>query len=203
MTTYNSDGQPTHNNKINVSSAGGIAVYADSLPVPVADPNGRSGWYYAKTAGAEKFNYYLYAQGNRALRLKDVKEYFFVGSVDTYVDSASTPFIVIYTKPLGAGDAGAWYRTKITYSLNVNTAMVQLGVRSQFSTLASTNTKFPYSQNHLNVVGVDGPNDPTEEIYTMSVHSDSGADNTTKILIANFGYCLHNRQEDVNIKLVA
>ena len=203
MTTYNSDGQPTHNNKINVSSADGIAVYAGSLPVPVADPNGRSGWYYAKTTGAEKFNYYLYAQGNRALRLKDVKEYYFVGSVDTYVNGSSTPFIVIYTKPLGAGDGGAWYRTKITYSLHINSALVQLGVRSQFSTIASTNTRFPYSQNHLSVVGVTGPNDPTEEILTMSVHSDSAADNTTKLLISNFGYCLHDRQEDVNIKLVA
>lgn len=205
MTVYNSDGIPTHNNKINAGSAEGMAVYAGSSPAPTADPNGRKGWYFKKTGGAEKFNYYLYAQGNRALKLKDIKEYYFVGSIDTWTNGSSSPFIVIYTKPLGDGnDAPAgWYRTKIVYMINSNSELVQLGVRTQFSTLKATNTKYPYSQTHLSLTDIVGLNNPDEEILTMSVHSDSaGADNTT-ILISHFGYCLHNHSKDVNIVLVA
>tara|TARA_R110002096_G_scaffold219640_1_gene407989 strand:+ start:1099 stop:1743 length:645 start_codon:yes stop_codon:yes gene_type:complete len=204
MTSYNSDGQPIHNNKINASSAEGMAVYADSMPAPTGDPNGRKGWYFKKTTGAEKFNYYLYAEGSRAVRLQDVKEYFFVGSIDTWTNGASAPFIVVYTKMLGDGnDAGAWYRSKIHYAIHSSSALVQLGIKSQFSTVTNTSTKFPYSQNHLSVVGGEGPRAPTEEILTMSVQSDSGAVDDTTILITNFGYTLHNRSEDVNIILIA
>ena len=74
MTTYNSDGIPIHNNKINASSAEGVAVYADSSPAPTGDPNGRKGWYFKKTSGAEKFNYYLYfvvQQSSRKKRKED------------------------------------------------------------------------------------------------------------------------------------
>lgn len=204
MTTYNSDGIPIHNNKINASSAEGMAVYADSSPQPTGDPNGRKGWYFKKTSGAEKFNYYLYAQGNRALRLKDIKEYYFVGSIDTWTDTGSSPFIVIYTKPLGDGnDAPAgWYRTKIVYMINPNASLIQLGVRTQFSTLATTNTRFPYSQKHLALTDIVGVNNPEEEILTMSVQSDSGGTDNT-ILICHFGYSIHNRNDDVNIALIA
>jgi len=203
MTTYNSDGIPIHNSKVVVTSVDGVAVYADSMPVPVSDPNNRKGWYFAKTAGAEKFNYYYYGQGNRALRLQDVKEYYFVGAVYTYANHASIPFINIYTKPLGDGqDAGAWYRTKITYYPSTST-LIQLGIKCQFSSLATTGTRFPYSQHHLNVVLVNGPNAQSEEILTMSVQSDSSADNGARILISHVGYALHNRDESVNILLSA
>ena len=204
MTTYNSDGLPIHNAKVLVSSANGIAVYAGTLPIPTSDPNNREGWFYQKTAGVEKFNYYLYMEGSRAIRLQDVKEYYFVGAVDTYTDYTSIPFIVIYTKPLGDGqDAQPWYRSRITHGVNLVNTNIQLGVKSQFSTAAKTSTKFPYSQAHLSVNTVEGPLDPTEEILYMTVHSDSGAPNDAKILISNFGYCLHNRAEDVNLLLSA
>ncbi len=204
MTTYNSDGIPTHNSKILVSSASGVAAYADTLPIPTSDPNNRKGWYYQKTAGAEKFNYYLYVQGSRALRLQDVKEFYFVGAVDTYTNATSVPFIVIYTKPLGDGqDAQPWYRSRITHGVNIVNTNIQLGVKSQFSTAEKTSTKFPYSQSHLSVKTGEGPRDPTEEILYMTIHCDSGAPNDAKILISHFGYCLHNRAEDVNILLSA
>jgi len=203
MTTYNSDGIPIHNGKINVNTAGGMAAYADSMPIPTGDPDNRKGWYFAKSSGAEKFNYYYYGQGSRAITLAEVAEYYFVGAVDTYVNGASLPFMVIYTKMQGDGnDAGAWYRSKITYSLH-SSQLVQLGIKSQFSTVSTPSTKFPFSRKHLNVVGGVGPQDPSEEILTMSVQSDSGSDNTTKILISHVGYCLHNRTEDVNILLSA
>jgi len=203
MTTFNSDGIPIHNSKVLVSSASGVAVYAGSLPVPVSDPNNRKGWYYAKTAGAEKFNYYYYGEGSRPIQLREVKEYYFVGAVDTYVNHSSLPFLIVYTKPLGDGqDGGSWYRTRIIYSLPTS-ELIQLGIKAQFSSVANTGTRFPYAQKHLSTVLVTGPNNPAEEILTMSVHSDSAADNGAKILISHVGYELHNRDEKVNILLSA
>jgi len=204
MTTYNSDGIPIHNSKILVTSTSGIAAYAGTLPIPTSDPNNRTGWYYQKTAGVEKFNYYLYVDGSRALKLQDVKEYYFVGAVDTYTDYTSIPFLVVYTKPLGDGqDAQPWYRSRITHGVNLVNTNIQLGVKSQFSTAAKTSTKFPYSQSHLSVNTFDGLCDPSEEILYMTIHSDSTAPNDCKILISHFGYCIHNRAEDVCLLLSA
>ena len=204
MTTYNSDGIPIHNSKVLLTSTSGVAAYAGTLPVPTSDPNNRKGWYFQKTAGAEKFNYYLYVEGSRALKLQDVKEYYFVGSVDTYSNITSVPFIVVYTKPLGDGsDAQPWYRSRIFHTINTLNTNVQLGVKCQYSTSTKTSTKFPYNQAHLSVTGGEGPRDPAEEILYMTVHSDSTAPVDAKILISHFGYCIHNRAEDVNILLSA
>lgn len=191
----NSDGLPIHNNKILVGSATGIAAYADSLPIPTGEPNNRTGWYFEKTAGAEKFNYYFYTQGSHPVELKHIDSLFFVGAIDNYVNGSSVPFLVVYTKPLGDGqDAAFWYRSKIAYTIGNASGHIHLGEKTQFSTVSQPNPRFPYTHVHLNNIVKTGLGNPDEEILTMAVHSDSAAAITTKILISHVGW----RHTDAN-----
>jgi hypothetical protein len=199
----NANGIPIHNNKILLTSADGVAMYADSLPIPVGEPNNRDGWYFIKTAGAEKFNYYFYSQGSHAVTLADLEQTFFVGAIDNWVTTASCPFITVYTKPLGDGqDAAAWYRTKQIYTIRAS-ANINLGEKTQFTTGSTPNLIFPYPQVKLNNIIIEGLNNPNEEILTMAVHSDSSSAVTTKILISQMGWKHQDHVHSTCIKLVA
>lgn len=179
----------------------GASVYADSMPPPTADPDGRAGWLYQKTAGAEKFNYYMYSQGSKPITLAQFRSIFFTGSVDNYVSGASVPFAVIYTKPTGVGDAGAWYHSKVAYTIH-NTADIQLGELCYFYGGAKpTHITSSYRHILLNNRIVEGDGLPAEEILYMSVHSDSSGANTTRILIADMGFETHLGKIKRNMKL--
>lgn len=199
-----SDSIPIHNNKINLGSMAGVAVYADSMPPPTADPDGRSGWYFAKTGGAEKFNYYFYSQGSHAMTVADLEDVFFVGSINHWDSSQSCPFVVVYTKPTGNGDAGAWYHSRRAYAMASN-AQITLGLKTQFSISSSPQPKFPYQHILLSNAITTGDFADDEEIYTISVQSDSASHNDTKILISNVGWrsSINNIVVNPNIKLVA
>ena len=165
-----------------------MAVYADTLPVPVDDPNGRAGWLYKKTGGTEKLNYYFYSQGSTPLLLKNLKDVYFVGIIDNWVNADSAAYVAIYTKPLGDGqDGGAWYRTRQTFRIHTG-AHITLGMRTQFTTSGNPSPAFPFEKIRLTQLDVVGPNDPDEEIYTISVQTDSTAANTTAVLISHVGY---------------
>lgn len=203
MTTVNSDGIPIHNNKINVGSANGIAVYADSLPAPTGDPDGRPGWYFAKTTGTEKFNYYFYSQGSHPLTVADLDDVFFVGSVNHWSNEYSAPYVVVYTKPTGVGDAGAWYHSRRAYA--VHSPEIVLGMKVQFSTHREPTPRFPYQHIVLSKITDTGDFEDDEEILTISVQSESTAHNDTKILISHVGWrgTVNNVSVNPNIKLVA
>lgn len=184
----NSEGMPIHTGRVNLSSTGAMSVYADSMPAPTADDNGRDGWLYEKAGGVEKFNYYFYGEGRFPVTLAELENLYCTATVDTYTNTTSVPFFVIYTKMQGDGqDGGSWYRSKITYSI-ASTAQVTLGMRTQFSIHSNPEPSFPFEHVVCNQTTVVGPNDPSEEILTMSVQSDSGAPVGTKILISYVGY---------------
>ena len=190
------------NAKVQLTSTSGAAVYADSSPAPIADLNGRDGWLFKKTSGAEKFNYYIWSQGSHALRLGDLHSVFMVGAVDTYTNVASVPFIVIYTKMTGSGDAGAWYHSRISYSIE-SSEVINLGEMVHFySHHRSTITHNGYRQVPLDVEIKTGEALPTEEILYITLHSDSGSANDTSILIANCGYVSnHLNPQYLNLEL--
>lgn len=80
------------NDKVKLSSSGGVAVIADSSPAPTADDNDREGWLFHKTIeGSDKFNFYIY--GNTATShqwtMGDLKSVSMTCSVDTWSNSAS------------------------------------------------------------------------------------------------------------------
>ena len=169
----------------------GSAVYADSLPIPTADPS----------TGAEKFNYYMYSQGSLPITLGHLNSVFFTGSIDNYVSGASVPFVVIYTKPTGIGDAGLWYHSKVAYTIH-NTVDIQLGELCYFyGGVKPSHITSSYRQILLNNKIVEGDALDAEEILYISFHSDSSAADTTRILIADMGFETHLGKIKRNIKL--
>jgi len=190
-----------HNGFVKLNGSG-PSVYADSMPPPIDDPDGRAGWLFEKSSGAEKFNYYCYSQGSKAITLGHLRSVHFSGAVDNYVSNASVPFFVVYTKPTGVGDAGLWYHSKVAYAIS-NVADIQLGELCYFyGGEKPTDITSSYRHIFLNNIIIEGDALPAEEILYMSVHSDSGAADTTKILISDMGFETNNGNIKRNIKLV-
>lgn len=179
--------QVISNGQVKIGSAAQMAV-SGAEQAPIADDNGREGWLFKKTAGdTAKFNYFFYGQGNASLRLNEIRNIFFNGSIDTYTNGSSTPFIVLYTKPQASGNAGAWYHSKIAYTLP-DTTRFQLGEMSTFHT-AGRPTEF-YGLKHIALSNkiIEGDALGSEEILYLSVHSDSASATGTQILISDVGF---------------
>ena len=180
------------NGQVKLTGSGSV-VYADTLPIPTANIDGLEGWQFTKTAGAEKFNYYVYSEGNNAQTLGHIDSVFFTGAIFNYINASSCPFVVVYTKPTGIGDAGLWYHSKISYSIDVSIQDIQIGEKCLFYA-----GKEPFYINsvyraiNLHNRGVIGDGLQTEEILTIAIHSDSAAANTTSILISDIGYKIGN-----------
>jgi hypothetical protein len=176
------------NNNILLTSESGIGVYADSSPVPTADINNRQGWLFKKTvAGTGKFNYYYYSQGSHAITLGDIKSLISNLTIDHWTDIQSAPFFVVYTKPTGVGDAGAWYHSRRAYSLEA-TNKILLGESINMYAISEPN--YTYNDQRLVKCGgivTTGTALDSEEILTISLHSDSGAAVNTQILVRSLG----------------
>ncbi len=173
--------------KVSAGTASGMAVYADSVPTPVADPNSRDGWLFTKTmAGTDKFNYYLYSEGNKPLTLGGLKSLHSHVSIDNWQSQASAPFFNVYTKMTGVGDAGSWYHSRITYAID---SAVDIAIGERIELYAKEiPPKRSIRQVRLNTEIKTGDCDPDEEIYTISLGSDSAAPASTQILVAKIGW---------------
>lgn len=194
-----------NNDKVKISSSGGIAVIADSSPSPSVDLDDREGWCWEKVSSdASKFNYYMYGStgSSHSWTLGDLKSSHVCCSVDKWDNGASVPFIVIYTAMTGSGDAGSWYHSRRSYSLNTSNHKILVGEHINLYSgikpeLPNNNRNIP-----LEVVVDTGDCDDSEVISAISIHSDSDALLGTKILVSNMGYNLNNEIKR-NIKLVA
>jgi len=104
----------------------GVAIYADTVPAPIPDANGRDGWYYSNTNGSpEKFNYYYFNGIQEIIQLGQISTLFSTVALDIYTGLGSIPFFHIYTKPTGVGDAGAFFHSRITFQAQ---APVHVGI---------------------------------------------------------------------------
>tara|TARA_R110002126_G_scaffold163306_3_gene311238 strand:+ start:227 stop:910 length:684 start_codon:yes stop_codon:yes gene_type:complete len=172
------------------------AIYADSLPVPTADPNGRPGWLYKKVAAnTDKINYYYYAQGSHPITLGELSVLNCTVTVDAWTSVNSVPFMVIYTKPTGVGDAGAWYHSKRSYGMDASTK-IMLGESINLyavNVTDGTGTTLPgFSNNQKRYINLSVKTDTgdaldSEEILTISIHTDSASPLGTQILVENVG----------------
>ena len=82
----------------------------------VADPtNVTAGWYFKNTADiTDKINWYYLVNQNPSLQMS-------LGGLDSMyaiidVRAGQSPFFSIYTTPTGTGDAGGWYKSRVTYA---------------------------------------------------------------------------------------
>jgi len=197
--------QQYENDKIALSGVNGIAVIAGSAPAPTLDTiDNRDGWLFHKTAtGTDKFNYYFYANTSSSYQytLGDLKSLHFTASVDNFSDITSVPFIVVYSKMTGSGDAGAFYHSRRIFTVNINTTPIIVGEQVNFyrGNKPQLNNNNRYVD--LSIELSDGDNLDTEEILYITLHSDSSAPINTKILTTHFGYNLKN-EIIRNMKLV-
>jgi len=194
----------SHNGFIKLSSADAATVYADTLPIPTQDNNGRDGWLFTKTTGTEKFNYYFYGEGSHPITLSQISNVFFTAAADTYTDSTSLPFIVVYTKLQASGNAGSWYHSKIAYSYQPNhQSNIQLGELCLFHSLSTpSNVPNIYRNIALTAQTKTGEALGSEEIYTISIQSDSSSPDNTRILVQDVGFNTLDGRVYRNIKLI-
>ena len=173
--------------KVSAGTASGASVYADSMPTPMTDPDSRDGWLFKKTmAGTDKFNYYLYGEGSKSLTLGGLKSLHSHVSIDNWQGGSSAPFFNVYTKMTGVGDAGAWYHSKIAYAVDSDVD-IALGERIELYAKEKP-PKRSIRQVRLNTEIKSGDCNPDEEIYTISLGSDSDAPVDTQILVAKIGW---------------
>ena len=199
------------NFQVKLGETAAYALQADSQPTAVPDPNGRPGWIYVKdntSQPSDKFNWYFYSGTYEDMKLKDVQSMSFLGSIDTWTaDSKQAPFFIIYTKPTGSGDAGAFYHSAHAYTLNRSTNLIRAGERCQFWCIAK-----PKHQ-HLNSRLIEfanridtGTYDPESEVLYMTLHSDSAATEASvycEELQANMhSFCRNGGPTDIQLKLI-
>ena len=176
--------------KVKLTSPTAVSVYQDSTP-PIADEDDRDGWLFKKVAAADKFNYYVYATGSHPLPLSSLNNVSMTCHIDTFTNSSSIPFIVVYTKATGTGDAGSWYKSRIAYALS-STNKVLAGEPVNLYCLNNPDLNNGCRDMELTSVITLGTADPSEEILTITAHSDSASPINTKILVSHIGYKLNN-----------
>ena len=176
------------NGRVVIGTASGLSV-AGGEQAPTTDPDGRNGWLFIKAlAGTAKFNYFYYGQGNKAITLGELTGLHANITVDNYQSTSSIPFFVVYTKPTGVGDAGVWYHSKIAYTIDA-TETIMLGEDIEMYSLGKTTINHKHKRMvSFNTTIVTGDALLTEEILTISIHSDSSAPASTQILVTNVGY---------------
>ena len=194
------------NGSVSLASVSGAAVYADTLPVPIQDTVGkRRGWLWTKAAtGTEKLNYYFYAEGSMPVTLAHLRGLSARVSIDNYQTTLSNPFFVIYTKPTGVGDAGAWYHSKISHHIP-STTPIMIGEEVQLYTADKPlNYDSINRLIHCNQTTTVGDALPAEEILTVAIHTDTLAPAGTQILVSQVGLIvnLNNHFIDRIISLV-
>ena len=180
-----------------LTSSSGVGVYADTLPTPTVDGNNRAGWFYKKTIGnTDKFNYYFYSQGSHPVLLGDLHSLVANVSIGAWASNASVPFFVIYTKPTGVGDAGAWYHSKCAYAID-SSKNILLGEPVNLYCIKEPSCSHNGNRDiELSTIINTGDCLPEEEILTISLQSDSAAPINTEVLVANLGYELNNKNQN-------
>tara|TARA_R110000803_G_scaffold46302_1_gene97268 strand:+ start:3666 stop:4337 length:672 start_codon:yes stop_codon:yes gene_type:complete len=187
------------NGKVQLTSLTGQAVYADSFPIPTQDEDNRNGWLFTKTqADASKFNYFFYSQGNKALTLADLKGLNAEISIDSYSNTSSIPFFVVYTKMTGIND-GAWYHSKIVYTLTADET-ISIGERISIWSIKKPVIYDKIRQVEFNNKQIFGEGLPTEEILTISLQSDSDSVTGTKILVKEVGFDIGVVEQRTNLR---
>jgi hypothetical protein len=105
---------------LNPATLGGLAGPTEMTPAIAALKY--DGWYFKKIASAtsgstSKINWTFYPEST--IKVSDLKRIFFKFKV---INKTNAPFINVYTKPTGTGDASAnFYKSRRTYDLiNIN-----------------------------------------------------------------------------------
>ena len=171
-----------------LGSAGATAVLADSTITPIADPENRDGWNFTNSVAGTKFNLYYYNGTQETLTLADINSVFAKVYINNYASTSGAPFFHIYTKPQGAGDAGAFYRSKIDYEID---SSVIVGIGEQVILWGENlpNTSCNNRLIQLKTKNSSGPALPTEEVLYIVLATNSAASIGEKnITVSTMGF---------------
>jgi len=157
------------------------AVFADSSFAPTQDPSAllRDGWYFKNTTLNSKFNYYFYDSSNPtsypAITLGETSIY----TVMTFDAVSDGPILTIYTAPLGDGnDAAPWYRSRLNYSGYATPGFTpELGKKYLIygGEEPQVHPELPRIQLNQSAITTVGPLNPSEQVLTMAIGSNSAA----------------------------
>ena len=170
------------------------AVYADGT-APIAEPSGQDGWYYKNdgqnigSSGLDKINWYFFDGSVQTETIDSALTGYAVGEI-----KGTEPFhLAVYTFPQGDGnDAGSWYRTRVVY-VPANGSYEQnkkyLFVTNLEDTPANLYPDLERVEMVPSQISTVGPQDPSEQILTASLGTNSAAQpNTVEVLVNNVGY---------------
>ena len=190
-------------NQIKIGTAAATAVIGGEQP-GIADENERPGWLFKKVAaGTDKINWYFYGTGNKQLPLSSLRNISATISIDNYQSTKSIPFIIVYTIPTGSGDAGAWYHSKITYTIQPSQTII-LGEAINIWTHTPPTQNNSLRSIPFNTRSVEGDGSPEEPILTMAFNTDSASPALTQILVEELAFTLHSSNTiDNRIKLIS
>ena len=164
------------------------SVYADGSP-PVPIPllrYGYQGWYYTNSDAwvnlapsvRNKINWYLLPNSATAT----VGDLRYIRMNLHVFSRVSTPFLTVYTKTTGTGDAGGWYKSKRTY-LIANAAALSNNTNYCFYMNWNGYSVAPFTVAHNNVAlslttvgsGAVGAFGSGEVLFAYSIGTDSGS----------------------------
>jgi len=185
-----------------LGTAAATAIQADSSILGEVDENERQGWLYKSIAANTKFNLYFYGQGVKdVMTLGHLSGVSAVVSIDAISGTSSLPFFVIYTKPDAITPNQSWYKSKILGTFK-NDSLLYPTEKIQMYLDKVPETQFGY-RNVKTVKSVEGSALRTEEVWFITLQSDSGAPIGTQILVSDFTYeTIHFPNVNRTIKLV-
>lgn len=171
----------------------GPAMSADSNPPFTYHPT-IEGFYYSNTVSGGASNLYFYANTQAKQTQYTISQLMNSYAVITLGNMTATntlPFLVVYSKPQGAGDHAIWYRSKWVYTIP-NTAQLS-AIGQQFMIYWGEE---PSMKIHPNVHRVEailtssaGPALSSETLQYLTVNTDSSATiNTVKAIYQNVGF---------------
>ena len=141
------------------------------------------GWYYKKVADDsvnKKINWYLGPDTN--MLVSDLKQVFFEMNL---INTTGLPFITVYTKPTGTGDAASWFKSARTFELLNPSSLSSLSNNTPycFHYKFDSNASDPFSYNHANklmspsdvTANIRGNFLPTEQVMFFSFGTNSGS----------------------------
>jgi hypothetical protein len=163
---YFEDFNKNGNSQVLLGAPGGTAVLADSTILPIADPDKREGWLFEN-------NLYFFGGTQEILTLGNVASLWVKMYIDAKPDNSVMPFLQIYTKPTGVGDAGAFYHSRITYKFVEGT--VGIGEEMVFYAINIPSRGFSNRKLQLANKIVLGDGLDAEEVLYMVVASDTTA----------------------------
>ena len=161
------------------------SIYADGTapadaPSSVTSTYGNFGWYFKKS-GNSKINWYLQPKSS-TMKVIDLTGLYLELFNVAITNASDMPYIMVYTKKTGSGDAASWYKSRRMYTFSgVPTANTKyLG----FANLGA-NTPNTYNTSLLDMVAglTTGTFAGTEDILFIVIASSSAA--TTCEFVAN------------------